>query len=229
MPRHPRIFVADIPSHIIARGNNRNACFFCDEDYLFYLSCLNDACIKYRVFVHSYVLMTNHVHLLLTPSTADAIPKAMQSIGRRYVQYINQTYNRSGTLWEGRYKASIIDAESYFLSCSRYIELNPVRANMVKKPVDYRWSSYAVNCGYKERKNLVEHDIYSRLGLTYDDRTSAYRELFKVDLTNNVINNIQQASKFSMPLGSLSFQKQISESTGRKVGHQKRGRPYKHV
>lgn len=118
------------------------------------LECLNDACIKYGAAVHAYVLMTNHVHLLITPSTTSAIPKVMQSVGRRYVQYINKTYHRSGTLWEGRYKASIVDAEDYLLACYRYIELNPIRVNMVVQPIEYRWSSYAVNCGFKPRKKF---------------------------------------------------------------------------
>ena len=159
MPRKPRMFLAGVPCHIIARGNNRSVCFYADADYLFYLECLNDACIKYGTVIHAYVLMTNHVHLLITPSTTSAIPKVMQSVGRRYVQYINKTYRRSGTLWEGRYKASSVDAEAYLLACYRYIELNPVRANMVKQPIEYRWSSYAVNCGFKPRKNLVMNEV----------------------------------------------------------------------
>jgi putative transposase len=143
MPRKPRHFLANVPCHIISRGNNHNVCFFADDDYLFYLECLNDACLKYAVSVHAYVLMTNHVHLLMTPSELISIPKVMQSVGRRYVQYINKTYRRTGTLWEGRYKASIIDAEAYLLACYRYIELNPVRASMVEHPIDYPWSVIA--------------------------------------------------------------------------------------
>ena len=225
MPRKARMLVADIPCHVITRGNNRSACFFASEDYLFYLECLNDACIKYGVDVHAYVLMTNHVHLLMTPSTSDAIPKVMQSIGRRYVYYINKKYHRSGTLWEGRYKASSVEAESYLLACYRYIELNPVRANMVSHPIDYPWSSYAVNCGFRPRKSLVMHEVYQRLGKTEDVRFFAYRELFKVDLGQNLIHQIQRSALFSMPLGSDKFQQQIADALGRKIGYSKRGRP----
>ena len=115
MPRKLRMFQANIPCHIISRGNNRNACFYTHQDYLFYLDCLNDACTKYSASVHAYELMTNHVLLLITPSTKDSIPQVMQSIGRRYVHYINKTYQRAGTIWEGRYKASLIEAEPYLL------------------------------------------------------------------------------------------------------------------
>jgi putative transposase len=225
MPRKPRHFLANVPCHVISRGNNHNVCFFADADYLFYLECLNDACKKYEVSVHAYVLMTNHVHLLITPSSVSSIPNVMQSIGRRYVQYINKAYNRSGTLWEGHYKASIVDADDYLLACYRYIELNPVRANMVEHPIDYKWSSYAVNCGYRPRKKLVMHSIYERLGINDEKRFFAYRELFRVDLGESIIHDIQRASSFSMPLGSKRFQQQIEEALGQKLGYQKRGRP----
>jgi putative transposase len=158
--RKPRHFLANVPCHIISRGNNHNVCFFADDEYIFYLKCLNDACLKYAVSVHAYVLMTKHIHLLMTSSELMSIPKIMQSVGRRYVQYINKTYRRICTLWEGRYKASIIDAEAYLLACCRYIELNPVRASMVEHPIDYPWSSYRVNAGKITRHQLVMHDIY---------------------------------------------------------------------
>jgi len=219
------MFLPDVPCHIISRGNNRNVCFFAEADYLFYLECLNDACIEYGAVVHAYVLMTNHVHLLITPSTVSSIPKVMQSVGRRYVQYINKTYSRSGTLWEGRYKASIVDAENYLLACYRYIELNLVRVNMVKQPIEYRWSSYALNCGVKPRKNLVMHQVYKRLGLNSEERYFAYRELFKIDLGKALVHNIQNASSFSMPLGNEEFKKQIENALERKLGYLKRGRP----
>ena len=155
MPRKSRMYLPTIPCHVVSRGNNRDACFYADEDYLFYLECLGDACDKYAVALHAYVLMTNHVHLLLTPRDELGISRVMQSVGRRYVQYINYTYRRSGTLWEGRHKASLIDADRYLLACYRYIELNPVRANMVVDPADYRWSSYRVNAGLQPRRRLI--------------------------------------------------------------------------
>jgi REP-associated tyrosine transposase len=145
IPRKARMFLPDVPCHVVSRGNNRDACFYTDDDYLFYLECLSDACKKHRVSVHVYVLMTNHAHLLLTPRRDLGISNVMPSIGRRYVHYINKTYKRSGTLWEGRYKASLVDAENFLLACYRYIELNPVRVSMVEHPADYRWSGYGVN------------------------------------------------------------------------------------
>ena len=142
MARLPRIDMLGIPQHLIQRGNNRGVCFFADEDYVFYLECLNKAAKKYDCSMHAYVLMTNHVHLLVTPETKGGLSVMMQSVGRSYVRYINGHYRRSGTLWEGRYKSSLIESERYLLTCYRYIELNPVRAGMVSFPGDYRWSSY---------------------------------------------------------------------------------------
>jgi len=151
VPRKPRCYVAGVPCHIITRGNNRQACFFSEEDYEFYLECLRDACSRYKVSLHAYVLMTNHVHLLTTPNTADGVSRVMQSMGRRYVQRINFKHKRTGTLWEGRHKASLIEKENYLLVCYQYIELNSVRANIVAHPVEYRWSSYAENTGLTPR------------------------------------------------------------------------------
>ena len=225
MPRKPRMFLPDVPCHVITRGNNRELCFFSDDDYLFYLKYLNDASERYRVAVHAYVLMTNHVHLLMTPADVESIPRVLQSIGRRYVQYVNKRYRRTGTLWEGRYKASLIDAERYVLACYRYIELNPVRANMVSHPADYKWSSYPVNAGIRPRKSLVQHDVYARLGPDQKSRAAAYRELFSVDLGAELVHDIQRASTFSMPLGDNLFREKIEAALNRKLGHDKRGRP----
>jgi len=227
MPRQLRMFQPNTPCHIISRGNNRNACFYADEDYLFYLECLNDACIKHSASVHAYVLMTNHVHLLITPSTKEAIPQIMQSIGRRYVQYINTTYQRTGTLWEGRYKACLIDAEQYLLACYTYIELNPVRAAMVEHPADYLWSSYTVNTGTRPRRQLTVHEVYTRLGADHKTRCQAYKDLCLTGLSSEVIEKIQHASCFSIPLGNDKFKQQIEQALKRKLGRGKRGRPAK--
>lgn len=141
MPRKPRMYLPGVPAHVVQRGNNREACFFQDEDYQFYLAVLGDALKRYRVQLHAYVLMTNHVHLLMTPTDESGISRVMQHLGRLYVLYVNRTYRRSGTLWEGRHKSSLINATEYLLTCYRYIELNPVRAGMVAVPEEYRWSS----------------------------------------------------------------------------------------
>ncbi len=207
MPRKSRMFQANIPCHIVSRGNNRQTCIFTEADYLFYLQCLNRACLKYQVAVHAYVLMTNHVHLLLTPNCCYGISKVMQSIGRRYVQYINKTYQRTGTLWEGRFKACIIDDESYLLACYRYIELNPIRANIVINPIDYPWSSYAVNAGFRIRKNLTTHPLYQSLGLDDNKRHLAYQALFSDSLSNKTIDAIQRATKSSTPITKIREQR----------------------
>jgi putative transposase len=142
MPRKPRMYLPSIPAHIVQRGNNRDACFFSDDDYLYYLEVLGQGLRRYGVKLHAYCLMTNHVHLLMTPKDNVGISRVMQHLGRLYVLYINRTYRRSGTLWEGRHKASLVNAEEYLLTCYRYIELNPVAAGMVNTPEQYRWSSY---------------------------------------------------------------------------------------
>jgi putative transposase len=145
MPRKTRMYLPGVPVHIVQRGNNRNACFFCEDDYRYYKQVLEEGMQRYGVALHAYCLMTNHVHLLMTPQWEDSISRVIQHLGRQYVQHVNKTYGRSGTLWEGRHKSSLVDAEHYLLSCYRYVELNPVTATMVKKPEEYPWSSYHFN------------------------------------------------------------------------------------
>ncbi len=178
MPRLPRYVLPSQPQHVIQRGNNREPIFCCDEDYRFYLDKLKDGADKFQVDIHAYVLMTNHVHLLLTPSTESGIGKIMQCVGRYYVQYFNHSYQRTGTLWEGRYKATLIDAEAYLLTCYRYIELNPVRAGMVEHPSAYPWSSYHHNAMGKHDDLLTPHSLYQRLGSNPVSRQTVYCKLF---------------------------------------------------
>lgn len=225
MPRKQRMYMAGVPSHVIQRGNNRDVCFYSEQDYLFYLECLQDACRRYHVEVHAYVLMTNHVHLLMTPVSADGISRVMQSLGSRYVQYINYEYRRSGTLWEGRHKASLVDAENYLLTCMRYIELNPVSANMVKHPAEYKWSSYRSNAQGEDSLLINSHDCYLALAHNLDERHYTYRSLFEHQLDNEDIHKIREACQFSMPLGSDCFKEQIETALGRAIGYSKRGRP----
>ena len=225
MPRKPRMSLPGVPCHVIQRGNNRDVCFYSEQDYLFYLECLRSACKRYRVSVHAYILMTNHVHLLMSPDDEFGITRVMQSIGRRYVQYINRTYRRSGTLWEGRYKSSLINAEDYLLACYRYIELNPVRANMVTHPGDYRWTSYRFNGEGEHHDWLSPHPVYLSLGCDESERQVHYRELFKIELDPDLIGKIRSTAQFSMPLGSDRFKSQIEMALGRKIGQSKRGRP----
>ena len=160
MPRRARLSLPDLPVHIIQRGNNRQACFFSDEDARFYLDWLGEYAASTQCRLHAYVLMTNHVHLLLTPPTADAAGKLMKALGQRYVQYINRTYRRSGTLWEGRFRSCLTQEESYLLTCQRYIELNPVRAGMVEHPAEYLWSSYRANAQGEPNPLLSPHPHY---------------------------------------------------------------------
>lgn len=227
MPRKLRLYIPDVPCHVIQRGNNRDACFFSDKDYRFYLECLADSCKKYQVAVHAYVLMTNHAHLLMTPASKEGISRVMQSLGRRYVQYINRTYQRCGTLWESRHKSSLVDAECYLLACYRYIELNPVTAGMVTHPGEYPWCSYHTNA-YGKPSNLISpHALYLQLGKTPRSRLTHYRELFSTALREDDIHAIRTAAQFSLPLGNDRFREYIEKTTGQKTGQPKRGRPFK--
>ncbi len=225
MPRKPRMYLPGVPCHVIQRGNNRDACFYSVQDYAFYLECLGSACSRYDVALHAYVLMTNHVHLLMTPGDAGGISRVMQSLGRRYVQYFNSAYGRSGTLWESRHKASLVEAERYLLTCMRYIEMNPVRAGMVNHPAEYLWSSYSAN-GQAETDSLVTmHDCYTRLGQSVEVRCQQYRSLFDYQLSEGEIDAIRAALTFSTPLGDERFTQQVEGEIGRRTGYAKRGRP----
>lgn len=164
MPRHSRLALPNVPLHIIQRGNNRQVCFYADEDYRFYLDCLREYADKSSCHVHAYVLMTNHVHLLVSAEQAEASGALMKALGQRYVQYVNRTYRRSGTLWEGRFRSCLTQEESYLLACQRYIELNPVRAGMVEHPAEYHWSSYPSNAQGEPDSLLKPHSLYQAFG-----------------------------------------------------------------
>ena len=166
MARRPRLYLPNCPLHIIQRRNNRAACFRDDSDYKAYLHFMLEAAAQYDVSIHAFVLMTNPVHMLATPSTEESASRMMQSIGRRYVQYFNHAYSRTGTLWEGRYKSTLVDTDNYFLTVYRYIELNPVRAGMVEHAADYPSSSYPNNAAGVEIQMLTSHDSYVALGKT---------------------------------------------------------------
>lgn len=201
--------------------------YFEEGDYLAYLGWLKEGAERYGCAVHAYVLMTNHVHLLMTPESKVSISRMMQYVGRRYVPYINHTYGRSGTLWEGRYKGSLIEDEQYLLTCMRYIELNPVRANMVKSPKEHRWSSFLANA-YGKKNALVEpHDLYLTLGTNDTTRRQAYRGLFRHHLDSELLEEIRSAWQTGTPLGNDRFRKQIARASQTKVGYAKRGRPRK--
>jgi putative transposase len=225
MPRRARLAIPGIPWHIIQRGNNRSACFYADEDYRRYLDTLTELAGKYRVAVHAYVLMTNHVHLLVTPEHRDSAALLMKHLGQRYVQYINRSYRRSGTLWEGRFRSCLAQDDQYVLACYRYIELNPVRANMVRHPHDYRWSSYRTNAeGFADR--LIEpHAEYLRLGGTANERQGAYRSLFNAHLDPLRVEEIRIATNGNYALGDERFKAEIARMLGRRVQPAMAGRP----
>ena len=226
MPRRLRLQLTNVPQHIIQRGNNRQATFYVDADYRFYRRCLREAATKYGCAIHAYVLMTNHVHLLAcAQESGDGLSRMMQHVGRRFVRYINDVHERSGTLWEGRYRSGLVDSEQYFMRCCRYIELNPVRAGIVAAPVDYRWSSYRCHAHGAEDPLLSPHDQYQRLGSTPQERQCAYRALFTDALNEDRLSEIRDSVNRGWPLGSDRFKDEIQRSVLREARPPKRGRP----
>ncbi len=225
MARLPRFFLPGQPLHVIQRGNNRDPIFATNEDYHFYLRCLQEAAEVQSLTVHAYVLMTNHVHLLVTPDTEISLSKTMQSVGRRYVQYFNHVYDRTGTLWEGRYKSTLIDSERYLLTCMRYIEMNPVRAGMVEHPSDYPWSSYRANASGQPDALAVRHELYVRLGRNEEERQSFYRQLFRAQIAKADVEAIREATNKGWALGDSHFSAKVEILTARRAAPLARGRP----
>jgi len=217
MPRKPRFNLPGVPQHIIQRGNNREPCFYSAEDYRRYLVDLKQSALKYHCCIHAYVLMTNHVQLLVTPMVENGVSQMIQALGSRYVKYINTTYKRSGTLWEERYKASLIDSDIYLLTCMCYIELNPVRANIVEHPGDYKWSSYQQNA-YCAKDDFIEnHPVYEMLGKSRDERQYIYRGLFQRHIDNDIVHQIRDALNHELVLGRSHFKDKIEELTRRQT------------
>jgi putative transposase len=227
MPRRARIALPNVPIHLIQRGNNRQPCFFADEDYRRYLDWLAEYALKLHCQVHAYVLMTNHVHLLISSDRADAGGALMKSLGQRYVQYVNRVYRRSGTLWEGRFRSCLVQEEDYLLGCQRYIELNPVRANMVVHPADYKWSSYRANAQGEPDVLVQPHSLYAALGGDNVSRQAAYRELFRYELEPGLVDEIRRATNGNFALGSERFAAEVASMLGRRVVPGMSGRPRK--
>ena len=225
MPRRPRIQIDGLPLHIVQRGHNREPCFFAEDDYASYRHWLGEALADTECVLHAYVLMTNHVHLLLTPKKAASVPRLLMSLGRRYVQYINRTYQRTGTLWDSRYKSSLVHAEAYLLLCQRYIELNPVRAAMVEDPAHYRWTSYRAHALGQADALLTPHPLYQALGRNDAARQLAYRALFRPALDRAAVDDIRLALNQSQPLGNSRFLAKIEKITGMRREARPRGRP----
>ena len=225
MPRKPRFFLSDVPVHIVQRGHSREPVFFENDDYSTYLHWVEEAADRYDCAIHAYVLMTNHIHFLVTPQDKQGVSLMIQHIGRRYTPYINHTYGTSGSIWEGRYKASLIDDEDYLLTCMRYIELNPVRANMVNNPSQYRWSSYRCNAQGKDNTLITPHPLYRQLGRTLKARCDAYKALFNAPVDVDDLKDIRSALQTGTPLGNDNFKEKIEKKLKTKVGQDRRGRP----
>lgn len=225
MPRKTRMYLPGVPVHVVQRGHNRAATFFCNEDYQYYLQSLGVGLKRYGGNLHAYCLMTNHVHLLITPDYEDSISRVMQHVGRQYVQYVNKRYQRTGTLWEGRHKGCLIAQESYLLACYRYIELNPVRAGMVDLPEQYQWSSYHSNALGDIDDLVVKHALYESIHQDEVERYKLYSTLFEQVLDVGVINQIRAGAKANHLVGDDCFKKTIAKRLGRSMGYGVRGRP----
>jgi putative transposase len=210
---------------VIQRGNNRQVSLYTGEDRRFYLECLSDAAQNYGCLIHAYVLMTNHVHLLATPLKAFALSRTMQHLGRRYVRYVNDRYRRSGTIWEDRFKACLVDTERYFLQCCCYIELNPVRARIVARPEDYRWSSHRCHAFGAHDPLVSAHCEYGRLGSCPEERQAADRALFGTELSAIELKTIRTTVNQGWPLGGDRFKNEIEQALKRAANPPKRGRP----
>jgi putative transposase len=223
MARLPRFIIPGQPQHVILRGNNHTAIFSEEADYRFYLNKLQLACRKHGCDIHAYVLMTNHVHLLISPHKEQSLSKALQMVGRYYVQYYNYRYQRTGTLWEGRYKATLIDTEAYLLTCMRYMELNPVRAGMVEHPSEYPWSSYDCNALGQANELITPYLEYQRLGATDEKRQEAYRQLVEQPTAEQDIKDIREATNKAWVLGNIRFKQAIQEKLKRRVEPTARG------
>ena len=223
MARLPRFVIPGQPQHVIVRGNNRSEIFCAEADYRFYLEKLQLACGKHACEIHAYVLMTNHLHLLITPQDEQGLSKTLQMLGRYYVQYYNYSYQRTGTLWEGRYKATLIDSEAYLLTCMRYMELNSVRAGMVEHPSDYPWSSYHYNALGQSNELVKPHLEYLRLGRADGERQAAYRQLFKHHIPESSMTEIREATNKAWVLGNDRFKQRIQQRLERCVGPKAKG------
>lgn len=227
MPRKPRFFLPNVPVHMVIRGNSRQSVFAEDEEYLAYLQWMKEGCDVCDCQIHAYVLMTNHIHILLSAAKPANISKFSQAVGRKYVPYFNHKYGRSGTLWEGRFKASSIDSERYLLACYRYIEMNPVRAKLVSDRKKYLWSSYLANAYGKKDGLVAPHSLYLCLGNTEKIRQMHYRNLFSKEVSADFLTEIRHSTQTGTPLGGRKFKEEIESLLQVKVGYSKRGRPRK--
>lgn len=225
MARLPRLAVPGYPHHLIQRGNNRQAIFAATADYETLLSMLDENARKFEVELHAYVLMTNHFHLLATPATQEGLPLLMQAVGRRYVRYFNQRQGRTGTLWEGRYRSTLIQADRYLLACMVYIDLNPVRAGLVAAAKDYPWSSHGHYAGLRADKLVTPHPLYWSLGNTPFAREAAYSEMVAAGVTADQERALTESALRGWALGESDYVEDLQKRTARRVAKGKAGRP----
>lgn len=225
MARLPRLSIPGYPHHVIQRGNNRQAIFALAADYQAMLDLLEENAKKFGVALHAYVLMSNHFHLLATPESADSLPRMMQAVGRRYVRYFNDSQGRSGTLWEGRYRSTLIQTESYLLTCMAYIDLNPVRAALVAEAGDYPWSSHGHYVGLRSDKLVTPHPLFWTLGNTPFAREAAYAEMVHTGVPAEQQAALTQSVLSGWALGDPDFVADLQKRTQRRVSKTQAGRP----
>ena len=227
MARQPRLVIPSQAHHIVQFAVDKQTIFRDADDHRCFLGWLRDAAKQYKVAIHAYVLMPDHLHLLATPATADGLARMMQWVGRHYVPYFNRKYQRAGTLWQGRFKATVVDAATYLLPCSRFIELNPVRAGLVTNPIDYPWSSYAHHVGSVPDPVIVDHMVYWALGNTPFQREANYKQLAEQALTSSELQAFNDSVHKGWVMGSESFKTELEKQTSRQVRPGRRGRPSK--
>ncbi len=225
MARLPRLSVPGYPHHVIQRGNNRQAIFSTPADYRLLLNLLDENAKKFDVAVHAYVLMSNHFHLLATPETQDGLPQMMQAVGRRYVRYFNDAQGRTGTLWEGRYKSTLIQTDRYLMACMAYIDLNPVRGGLVAQARDYPWSSHGHYIGQQADRLITPHALYWELGNTPFAREAAYAELVNTGVSVDQQQVLTKATLGGWALGEADFVNDLQKKTERRVNKVSAGRP----
>ncbi len=224
MPRRKRIYLPGMSYHLVQRGNNREACFRAPEDFQNYLDLWREKSRRYEVAVHAYCLMNNHVHFVVSCADSTAISNTMKDVGSRYARHFNVCYERTGTLWEGRHRSSLIDTDNYLLTCYRYVELNPVRAGIVASPALYAWSSYRCNA-WGDASWLTPHPVYDALGGDDVHRRVSYRALFEQTFERGALDLIRVAAHYSQPVGDENFRRTLSTRFNIAFGYLAHGRP----
>lgn len=226
MARLARLVVPGYPHHVVQRGNNRQVIFVQDVDRARYLELLADAASAHGVAIHAFVLMPNHVHLLVTPSSETGLGLSLQAVGRAYAQWFNKRHGRTGTLFEGRFKSSVVETDRYALACMRYIEMNPVRAGLVATPSEFRWSSHLHNIGARKFSFVSEHSLYWALGNTPFDRQLAYKQMFELSLDDAELASIRGSIQGGWAVGPI-WAGEPPEKISRRPSQLARGRPKK--